>query len=112
MWGLWGWMNGVVASGDVGCSKRDRNLWNVGEGTVDDGRVAICQLAAGIAWKENLGGECFVERYVVGKLAHVPVRDCWGSEGFTPKFAWNWVRTLSILSSSGLVWGVWPMDLS
>lgn len=47
--GLWGWIDGMVASGDGGCSKRDRNLGDVGKGTVDDGCVTIRQLTTGVA---------------------------------------------------------------
>lgn len=52
MWGLRGWVGGVVARRDGGSGERDGNLWDVGRGTVDDGSVSICQLATGVSCKE------------------------------------------------------------
>ena len=57
MRGLWGWVSWVVARGDGGSGERDGNLWGAVKDTVDDGGVAICQLTAGVACRENVGGK-------------------------------------------------------
>lgn len=47
----------MIAWGGGGSGERDDNLWDIGRGTIDDGGVAICQLTAGVACKENVGGK-------------------------------------------------------
>ena len=57
MGGLWGRMDGMVSWGNGGCGEGDGNLWNIGKGTIYGGGVAIRQLAAGVAYEENVGGK-------------------------------------------------------
>jgi hypothetical protein len=54
---LWGRMNGMVAWKNGGRSEGGRNLWDIGEGAVGDGGVAIWQLTAGVPYKGKVGGE-------------------------------------------------------
>ena len=69
VWGLWGRVDWMVAWGNGGGRERDGNLWDIGRGTVGDGGVAICQLTAGVAWEENVGGKGCEGRFVVDKFA-------------------------------------------
>lgn len=46
--GLWGRVGWVITWGNGGRCERDGNLWDV-RGAIDDGSVAIRQLAAGVA---------------------------------------------------------------
>ena len=57
VWGLWGWMGRVIAWGNGSGGERDGNLWDTVRGTIDDGGVAVCQLTAGVACKENMSGK-------------------------------------------------------
>ena len=59
----------MVAWGNGGGSERDGDLWDVRRGTIDDGGVAIRQLTAGLACKENVGGKWCGRRYTVGNFA-------------------------------------------